>query len=174
MQNTTIKVRLAPTPGQAELFEKTFGCCRWLWNHMLADEQKFYQETDVHFIPTPARYKAEAPFLKEVHSGALAEVHQSLRRAFQHFFHNPAAYRHPVYKRKKGGRDSFTMYCQSYPSGKGASIVLTDSGVRLPKAGVVRARLYRKPLHWWKLKSATVSRTPAGKSYCSLVYEYPA
>ena len=174
MQNTTIKVRLDPTPGQAELFEKTFGCCRWLWNHMLADEQRFYQEADVHFIPTPARYKAEAPFLKEVHSGALAEVHQNLRRAFQHFFDNPAAYRHPVFKRKKGGHDSFTMYCQYYPSGKGASIVLTGGGIRLPKAGVVRARLYRKPLHWWKLKSATVSRTPTGKYFCSLVYEYPA
>ena len=28
IQYTTIKARLYPTPAQAELFEKTFGCCR--------------------------------------------------------------------------------------------------------------------------------------------------
>ena len=86
MQNTTIKVRLLPTAEQAELFDKTFGCCRYLWNRMLADEMRFYAETDAHFLPTPARYKAEAPFLREVDSGALATVHQNLRKAFQHFF----------------------------------------------------------------------------------------
>ena len=83
IRNTTIKVRLYPTPAQAELFEKTFGCCRWLWNQMLADQEKFYAETDVHFLPTPAKYKKGAPFLKEVDSGALATVHQNLRKAFQ-------------------------------------------------------------------------------------------
>ena len=36
-QFTTLKVRLYPSLEQAELFEKTFGCCRWLWNRMLAD-----------------------------------------------------------------------------------------------------------------------------------------
>ena len=53
-QYTTIKVRLEPTAEQAELFEKTFGCCRYIWNRMLADQQRFYDETDTHFIPTPA------------------------------------------------------------------------------------------------------------------------
>ena len=62
IQYTTIKARLYPTPAQAELFEKTFGCCRYLWNQMLADEQRFYWETGAHFIPTPAKYKKGAPF----------------------------------------------------------------------------------------------------------------
>ena len=52
---TTIKVRLDPTPEQAELFEKTFGCCRFIWNQMLSDQQGFYAETDAHFIPSPAK-----------------------------------------------------------------------------------------------------------------------
>ena len=38
--NTAIKIRLYPSPEQAELMEKTFGCCRWLWNHILADVQE--------------------------------------------------------------------------------------------------------------------------------------
>ena len=62
--NTAIKIRLYPSPEQAELMEKTFGCCRWLWNHILADVQEFYAAADLHFIPTPAHYKKEAPFLR--------------------------------------------------------------------------------------------------------------
>ena len=56
-QYNVLKLRLYPTSEQAELFEKTFGCCRYLWNQMLADQQRFYLETGVHFIPTPAKYK---------------------------------------------------------------------------------------------------------------------
>ena len=61
-QYTTLKVRLDPSPEQAELFEKTFGCCRYIWNQMLTDQQRFYNETGAHFIPTPAKYKNDAPF----------------------------------------------------------------------------------------------------------------
>ena len=65
---TTIKARLYPTAEQAELFEKTFGCCRFIWNRMLSDQQKFYDETGAHFIPTPAKYKDGAPFLKGLYT----------------------------------------------------------------------------------------------------------
>ena len=58
-QYTTIKVRLYPDAAQAELFEKTFGCCRYIWNQMLSDQQRFYLETDAHFIPTPAKHQEE-------------------------------------------------------------------------------------------------------------------
>lgn len=66
LQYTTLKVRLYPTPEQVELFEKTFGCCRYIWNQMLSDRQRLYGETGKFFIPTPAKYKNGAPFLKEV------------------------------------------------------------------------------------------------------------
>ena len=39
LQYTTLKVRLYPNEAQAELFENTFGCCRYIWNHMLADQE---------------------------------------------------------------------------------------------------------------------------------------
>ena len=50
IQFTTLKVRLYPDAVQAELFEKTFGCCRYIWNQMLTDQQRFYVETGAHFI----------------------------------------------------------------------------------------------------------------------------
>ena len=99
-QYNVLKLRLYPTSEQAELFEKTFGCCRYLWNQMLADQQRFYLETGVHFIPTPAKYKKGAPFLKEVDNQALIQEHNQLSRAFRLFFQNPEAFGHPNFKRK--------------------------------------------------------------------------
>lgn len=49
VQYTTLKIRLYPTQAQAELFENTFGCYRYIWNRLLADQQRFYLETDKHF-----------------------------------------------------------------------------------------------------------------------------
>ena len=48
---------------------------------MLSDQQRFYLETDAHFIPTPAKYKNEAPFLKEVDNQALIQEHNKLSQA---------------------------------------------------------------------------------------------
>ena len=101
IQYDTIKARLYPTAEQTTLFEKTFGCCRYIWNRMLADQQRFYIETDAHFIPTPAKYKKEAPFLKEVDNQALIQEHNKLSQAFRMFFKNPEHFGHPKCKRKK-------------------------------------------------------------------------
>ena len=96
---TTIKARLYPDEAQTELFENTFGCCRYIWNRMLADQQRFYLETDQHFIPTPAKYKKEAPFLKEVDNQALIQDHNNLSLAFGVFFHGSGALRPPKIKK---------------------------------------------------------------------------
>lgn len=167
---TVIKVRLHPTPEQAELIEKTFGCCRYLWNKMLADVREFYAATDLQYIPTPACYKKDAPFLKEVDSQALCTVHQNLRQAFLNFFRNPAAFQYPKFKSKKDRADSFTVYCRPYRTGP--SIYLTDSGVQMPKLGHIEANLHRRPLHWWTLASATVSKSRSGRYFCSLSFKY--
>ena len=169
-QFTTLKVRLYPTPEQAELLEKTFGCCRYLWNQMLADVQEFYAATDLQYIPTPAHYKKEAPFLKEVDSQPLCTVHQNLRRAFLDFFRNPAAFRYPQFKTKKARRDSSTTYCRQYRSGP--TVFMTKEGVRLPKLGLIRAKVHRSPLHWWSPRSATVTKTRSGKYFCSVTFGY--
>ena len=169
-QFTTFKVRLYPFPEQAELFEKTFGCCRWLWNRMLSDTAEFYAATDLQYIPTPAHYKKEAPFLREVDSQPLCTVHQNLRQAVLDYFRNPSAFHSPRFKTKKARQDSFTVYCRQYRTGP--SIRLTGNGLQMPKLGLVHARVYRKPLHWWKLRSVTVTKSRSGKYFASIVFGY--
>ena len=166
---TTIKVRLYPTPEQAELFEKTFGCCRYIWNRMLSDQQRFYLETGAHFIPTPAKYKAEAPFLKEVDNQALIQEHNKLSQAFRVFFKNPETFGYPRFKRKKDDRDSFTACNHVFESGP--TIYITKGGIRMTKAGIVKAVFPRRPRNGWKLRRVTVEKTKTGKYYGCILYE---
>jgi len=170
IQYDTIKARLYPTPEQAELFEKTFGCCRYIWNRMLADQQRFYLETDAHFIPTPAKYKKEAQFLKEVDNQALIQEHNKLSQAFRVFFKNPQAFGHPNFKRKKDDRNSFTACNHEFESGP--TIYITRDGIRMTKAGIVKAQFPRRPRNGWKLKRITVDRTKSGKYFCYILYEH--
>ena len=167
---TTLKVRLYPTPEQAELFEKTFGCCRYIWNQMLADQQRFYSETGAFFIPTPAKYKNGAPFLKEVDNQALIQEHNKLNQAFRVFFKDPENFGYPKFKRKKDDRDSFTACNHAFESGP--TIYITKDGIRMTKAGIVKAKFSRRPQAWWKLKRITVDKTRTGKYYCSILYEH--
>lgn len=169
---TTIKARLYPDAAQAELFEKTFGCCRYIWNRMLSDQQRFYIETGAHFIPTPAKYKKEAPFLAEVDNQALIQEHNKLSQAFRVFFKNPETFGYPNFKRKKDDRDSFTACNHEFTSGP--TIYTTKDGIRMTKAGIVKAKFPRRAQAWWKLKRITVVRTRSGKYYCSILYEYAA
>ncbi len=168
-QYTTLKVRLYPNAEQMALFEKTFGCCRYIWNQMLSDQQRFYAETGAFFIPTPAKYKNEASFLKEVDSQALIQEHNKLNQAFRVFFKDPEHFGHPNFKRKKTDRDSFTACNHEFTSGP--TIYITKDGVRMTKAGIVRAKFSRRPQGWWKLKRITVEKTRSGKYYGYILYE---
>ena len=170
LQYTTLKVRLYPDAVQAELFEKTFGCCRYIWNHMLSDQQRFYLETGKHFIPTPAKYKKESPFLAEVDNQALIQEHNKLSQAFRVFFKDPGHFGYPNFKKKKTDRDSFTACNHEFESGP--TIYTTPDGLRMTKAGVVRAKFSRRPRNGWKLKRVTVEKTKSGKYFAYILYEY--
>ncbi len=70
------KFRLYPNQEQRIYLAKTLGCTRFIYNQMLADRIKSYEENkdlDIKIIkyPTPAQYKSEYEWLKEVDSLAL-------------------------------------------------------------------------------------------------------
>ena len=53
---------------------------------MLADREAAYQKDKTVIKPTPAMYKNEYPYLKEVDSLALANVQLDLQEAYHRFF----------------------------------------------------------------------------------------
>ena len=168
LQYDTIKVRLYPTELQKELFQKTFDCCRYIWNQMLSDQKEFYAATGKHFIPTPAKYKKEAPFLSEVDNQALIQEQNKLSQAFRVFFKDPNHFGHPNFKRKKDDRDSFSV-CNCFSS-SGSTLYISRDGVRMTKAGVVKAKFSRRPQSGWELKRLTVERTKSGLYFGYLLY----
>ena len=69
--NKAYRFRAMPNAEQRVLFAKTVGCARFVYNRMLADKIACYKETGKMLHNTPAQYKGELPFLREVDSMAL-------------------------------------------------------------------------------------------------------
>lgn len=153
------KVRLYPNDEQQIFFAKSFGCTRFIWNKMLADKIEHYQETKTELKNTPAQYKKEFEWLKEVDSLALANVQQNLRSAYSKFFKGAGF---PKFK-KKGQRDSYTTNNQK------GTVSVTSNSIKLPKIGHIKANIHQSINGL--IKSATVSMTPTGKYYVSLLVE---
>ena len=154
------KVRLYPNDEQQIFFAKSFGCTRFIWNKMLADKAEYYQEHKVELKNTPAQYKKEFEWLKEVDSLALANVQQNLRAAYNTFFKQGAGF--PKFK-KKGIKDNYTTNNQK------GTVAVTQNTVKLPKIGHINAKFPDKINGL--IKSATISRNPSGQYYVSLLVE---
>ena len=165
MANKAIKYRLYPTSEQCVLFAKTFGCCRKVYNLMLADKIAYYQSTGKKLTNTPAMYKKDYPYLKEADSLALANEQLHLQSAYNNFFRDKRI-GFPKFKSAKRSRKSYTTNNQN------GTISLTENSIRLPKIGFVKAVLHRRPETDWVLKSATISQDSDGKYYASVLFEY--
>lgn len=80
------KYRLYPNKEQQEYFEKCFGCVRFIYNRMLSDKIEHYNKTKQKLNNTPAQYKEEFPWLREVDAQALCNVQMNLQTAYNNFF----------------------------------------------------------------------------------------
>ena len=154
------KFRLYPNLEQRILFEKTFGCSRFIWNQMLADRIAHYEETGESLKNTPAQYKKDFSWLKEVDSLALANVQLNLNKAYKSFFQSSFGF--PRFKSKKAA--------QSYKTNnQNGTVAILDGKVRLPKIGWVKVKVHRHPKGL--IKSATISKTATGKYFISILCE---
>ena len=169
MANKAIKYRLYPTSKQTIMFAKTFGCCRKVYNLMLNDKIESYKSTGKFSNVTPAKYKKDYPFLKEVDSLALANVQLNLQSAFKNCFNKSRKKKNgfPKFKSAKHSRKSYTTNNQ-----KGTVAIIDNKYIKLPKIGRVKAVIHRLPDIDWIIKSVTVSQDSDGKYYVSVLFEY--
>lgn len=169
MANKAIKYRIYPTTEQCNMFAKTFGCCRKVYNLMLSDKIEGYKATGKFPSVTPARYKNDYPFLKEVDSLALANVQLNLQSAFRNCFSKSREKKNgfPKFKSAKHSRKSYTTNNQN------GTVAIIDNGyIKLPKVGKVKAVIHRQPNDNWFIKSATISQESDGKYYISVLFEF--
>ena len=165
MANKAYKFRIYPNAEQQIMFAKTFGCVRFIYNRMLADKIKYYEETKQKLNNTPAQYKKEFEWLKEVDSLALANTQINLQTAYGNFFRSPKI-GFPKFKSKKSNQKSYTTNCVN------GNITVEDYYIKLPKIGLVKLKQHRMIPSGYKLKSVTVSQTSSGKYYASVLFEY--
>ena len=162
------KFRLYPTKAQEQQISRNFGCCRYVFNHFLAQKQEHYKETG----KAPTRFqqdkaltsmKQELPWLKEADSTSLQAALQDLDAAFQNFFRrvkNGEKPGYPRFKSKKNRRQSYKSKCV------GTNIKVLGNAVQLPKLGLVKCRISKEVKG--RILSATVSQNPSGKYFVAL------
>ena len=171
VDNRAYKFRLYPNAQQTVLINKTFGCVRFVYNALLSAKTEHYKKHGAQLKKEVSEYKKDNAFLKEVDSLALANAKLNLETAYKNFFDKRAKY--PTFH-KKGRNDSYTtnnvngnieIVSSIKPNGAEAPF-----GIKLPKLGVVKAKLHRNLGKDEKIKSCTISRT-AGKYYISIITE---
>ena len=137
------EVRICPNDSQRSQIERTFGCCRWVYNRCLEERKAAYGKTGISptrfqldkMLPT---WKAENLWLKEADSHALQQAVAALCRAYDNFFHRCRAGGAPGYPRFKSKRNAR----QSYRTNWGISVP-DARHIKLPKLGLAKARISR-------------------------------
>lgn len=162
------RFRIYPTSEQENLIQRTFGCCRFVYNHFLAMRIEAYKErgeTMNYCICCNALtpMKKDSEWLKEVDATALQSSLRDLDTAFQNFFRGVKRGQHigyPKFKSKRNRR-------RSYKSKRvGENIAVVGNKVKLPKLGLVKCAVSKEVKG--RILSATVSQVPSGKYYVSL------
>ena len=161
VDNRAYKFRMYPNKNQKVLINKTFGCVRFVYNHLLDDRNNHYKTTGQTLKKEVSEYKVDYPFLCEVDSLALANAKINLETSFKNFFEKRTKY--PKFH-KKGQNDSYTTNFVNN------NIAVVHNGIKLPKLGVVKIKQHRLFGDDEIIKSCTISRT-AGKYYISILTE---
>ena len=106
------KYRIYPTRSQREQIERTFGCCRWVWNRaheMRLSAFQAHAKTPGFGVLCAAilGWKKESPWLADADSMALQQAVRDLARAWESFFREPGRVGLPKFKSKRAGTQSY-------------------------------------------------------------------
>lgn len=163
------KYRLYPNKEQETLIQKTFGCCRFVYNQTLAYRKNLYEtkkETmskfDCNNYVTRV-LKSEYIWLKEVDKFALQNSVYNMDTAYQKFFRE-----HTGFPKFKSKRDNKKSYSTNFTNNN-IEVSFENRRIKLPKLKWTKAKIHRE--FTGKIKSATISQTPSGKYFVSILVE---
>jgi len=173
--NRAIKIRLYPNQEQEELLDKTFGCCRFIYNKMLEERKLVYKQLknekellNKYKYKTEKEYKQEYTFLKEVDAKALQSEWRHLKSAYDTFFRNikkGIKKGFPTFKSRKN-KQSYTTYSIN----DNCKIDFEKKKLKLPKINTwikyKDNRVFQE-----KIRHITISKTKTNKYYASILIE---
>ena len=172
-----LKIKLYPDKIQSSLMNKTFGCCRKVYNMLLADRISFYESNIkgkdltkedkskiyANYKPlTETRLRHQFDYLQEVSSTTLQQARRDLDNSFKNFYKKNSDF--PKFHSKKH-KNSFREYH--------CVLDWKHKTLKVPKFGLIKFRHKHRPawLSGLRLKSVTVSRHPSGNYYASLMFD---
>lgn len=172
------KFRIYPTNEQKILIEKTFGCTRYIYNKLLEERIKIFEEKKILIkgssqLKKLTEIKNKNEWLKEVDQSSLFKSVFKIDDAFQNFIRGNG---YPKYK-IKGVHESYTtiQLHNDYKNSKYDSIKIDwkNRTITLPKLENVSFSGYNNIKKTpGKIKSATISKV-ANKYYVSFLIEVP-
>lgn len=159
------KFRLEPNDEQKVLLAKHFGCVRFVYNHFLSERKEQYDlnhKSDNYYTQakklTELKKDGEYYWLSEINSQTLQHALRHLETAYVNFFKKRAKF--PNFKSKKT-KNSFHV-----PQ----FVELKDGKLYFPKfKDGIKINLHREIVG--SIKSATISLTPTGKYFVSILTE---
>lgn len=162
------KFRIYPTNEQKVLFEKTFGCKRFVFNYFLSKSIQDYKATGKSnsYCQNSKEFtllKKKLTWLAEVDSAATQCSLKDLDSAYQNFFRRVKQGQKPGFPqfKKKSGKQSYrtTNY-------NGIAVPIHEGRIRLPKIGWVKLKQDREVQGRWL--SMTISKVLSGKYFVSI------
>ena len=172
-----LEVRLYPSKEQRILIDRTLGCSRFVYNHVLALKKELWEDYKLSFNPNLKSFKKEWKFLTKVPSQAIANSYMDCMTAFNNFFNSlngksKTKQNFPKFH-KKGQKDSFRIAATK--TSKGYDIRIEDyEHIKVPKFGLIKFRNYNG-IDWTKVHiyNITIKKTPTGKYFASICCELP-
>ena len=170
-----LDIRLYPSKEQRVLIDRTLGCSRFVYNHVLGMKKELWEDYKLSFNPNLKSFKEEWKFLTKVPSQALANSYMDCLTAFNNFFNSlkgksKAEQKFPKFH-KKGQKDSFRIAATK--TSKGYDIRIEDyEHIKVPKFGLIKFKNYNN-IDWSKVHiyNITIKKTPTGKYFASLCCE---
>ncbi|MGJ5675881.1 MAG: RNA-guided endonuclease InsQ/TnpB family protein [Nostochopsis sp.] len=165
MIHKAVQVRIYPSKEQEAQLAQSFGCARWWWNYALNKSIETYKQTGKGLSRAalnaflPALKKSEDTiWLGDCYSQILQATTLNLTTAYKNFFDQRAGF--PKFKSKHGKQSI------QYPQ----NVKVVDGNIKLPgNIGLVKAKIHR-PIEG-KIKTVTISKTPSGKYFASILTE---
>lgn len=153
-----VKYRIYPNKEQSNLIDRTIGCARLVYNLMLND---FYE---YNVMKTPANYKDEYPFLREVDSLALANSQMVLKQAFRNHKQNPKHFGKPKFKKKSRSKLSYKTN-----NNHGTAVRIENNRLVLPKFKSGIKIIEHRKIDG-VIKSVTIEHTPSDYYTATILY----
>jgi len=159
------KIRLYPNKSQRIFFNKSFGCCRVIYNEMLYELQNAYKNgTVLNKCDLFKKIKSKYNWMKNSDSQGLCNTYQDLNSAYNNFFSKRSKF--PKFKKKKD-KNSYRNGMMQKTIEK---LIPSKNHIRIPKAGIIefRENYDFSKLNILKIYNLTIERSKTNKYYCSI------